>query len=83
MVNGAGIPRSTVAAVPKDVYMKGAVSQYGADMRASASIPAVSLPTLVASLLGGAVVAVTIGLWAYFGTTVFFEMVRTGIAACF
>ncbi len=31
----------------------------------------------------GALVAVTIGLWAYFGTAVFFEMVRTGLAACF
>lgn len=52
-------------------------------MRASASIPATSWATLLASLLGGAVVAVTIGLWAYFGTAVFFEMVRTGFAACF
>jgi hypothetical protein len=52
-------------------------------MRASASIPAFSWATLLASLLGGVVVAVTIGLWAYFGTAVFFEMVRTGFAACF
>lgn len=52
-------------------------------MRASASIPALSWPTLLASLLGGAVAAGTIGLWAYFGTTVFFEMVRTGFAVCF
>jgi hypothetical protein len=27
--------------------------------------------------------AALIGLWAYFGTTVFFEMVRTGWMACF
>jgi hypothetical protein len=55
----------------------------GTEMRASASIPAISWPTLLASLLGGAVVAATLGLWAYFGTAVFFEMVRTGFAACF
>lgn len=52
-------------------------------MRASASIPAISWPTLLASLLGGAIFAVTLGLWAYFGTAVFFEMVRAGFAACF
>lgn len=52
-------------------------------MRASASIPAISWPTLLASLLGGVILAVTLGLWAYFGTAVFFEMVRTGFAACF
>ncbi|MBS0533965.1 MAG: hypothetical protein JSR72_07900 [Proteobacteria bacterium] len=52
-------------------------------MRASASIPAISWPTLLASLLGGTILAATLGLWAYFGTAVFFEMVRAGFAACF
>jgi len=33
---------------------------------------------VVAALLAG-----TLVLWAYFGTTVFFEMVRAGWAACF
>jgi hypothetical protein len=39
-----------------------------------------------ALLLGGAgalVVALTGALWGWYGTTVFFEMVRTGWAACF
>jgi len=27
--------------------------------------------------------AVTFGLWSYYGTTVFFEVVRTGWSACF
>lgn len=31
----------------------------------------------------GAVMAATLALWAYFGTTVFFEVVRAGWAACF
>lgn len=28
-------------------------------------------------------VAVTVALWGYYGTTVFFEMVRVGWMACF
>lgn len=38
-------------------------------------------------IAAGAVVvlllAATVGLWAYFGTAVFFEVVRAGWAACF
>jgi hypothetical protein len=37
-------------------------------------------------LLGGAVAALlagTLALWAYYGTAVFFEMLRAGWAACF
>ena len=33
--------------------------------------------------LGAAVLAATLALWAYYGTTVFFEIVRAGWAACF
>jgi hypothetical protein len=33
-------------------------------------------------LLGLAVVA-TLALWFHYGTEVFFEMIRTGLAACF
>jgi hypothetical protein len=43
----------------------------------------VSRPLVLIALLGGAMLAVTLGLWAYYGTTVFFEMVRTGWVACF
>jgi hypothetical protein len=42
-----------------------------------------SRPLMLIALLGGAMLAVTLGLWAYYGTTVFFEMVRTGWIACF
>ena len=40
---------------------------------------------LVAALavVAGAVVAGAVLLWAYYGTAVFFEMVRAGWAACF
>jgi hypothetical protein len=35
------------------------------------------------ALLGGAIMAGTLGLWAYYGTAVFFELIRTGWVACF
>jgi hypothetical protein len=42
-----------------------------------------SRPLLLVALLGGAMLAATLGLWAYHGTAVFFEMVRAGWIACF
>ena len=44
---------------------------------------ALSRPLLLITLLGGAMLAVALGLWAYHGTAVFFEMVRAGWIACF
>jgi hypothetical protein len=44
---------------------------------------ALSRPLLLVALLGGALLAATLGLWAYYGTTVFFEIVRAGWIACF
>ncbi len=38
------------------------------------------------TVLGGVAAVLVLGtavLWAYYGTTVFFEMVRAGWAACF
>ena len=35
------------------------------------------------AIIAGAAVAGTALLWAYYGTAVFFEMVRAGWAACF
>jgi hypothetical protein len=40
-------------------------------------------PLLLLAVLGGAIMAGTLGLWAYYGTAVFFEIVRTGWIACF
>jgi hypothetical protein len=40
-------------------------------------------PLLLLAVLGGAIMAGTLGLWAYYGTAVFFEVVRTGWIACF
>jgi hypothetical protein len=47
------------------------------------AISALPWSLLLLSLLSGLMLALTISLWAYFGTTVFFEMVRTGWTACF
>jgi hypothetical protein len=33
--------------------------------------------------IGGVLVVATLGLWSFYGTAVFFEMVRAGWAACF
>jgi hypothetical protein len=33
--------------------------------------------------LAGTLILATLALWAHYGTAVFFEMVRTGWAACF
>ena len=52
-------------------------------MPAIASGLIVSRPLLLAALAGGAVLAATLALWAYYGTAVFFEMVQAGWMACF
>lgn len=49
----------------------------GRDQRWPAAILAVALGA-VSVVLGGALL-----LWAHYGTSVFFEMVAAGIAACF
>jgi hypothetical protein len=42
-----------------------------------------SRATLIVSGAAGLVLAATIALWAHFGSTVFYEMILAGIAACF
>ncbi|HEY0223110.1 MAG TPA: hypothetical protein VGC38_01205 [Pseudolabrys sp.] len=44
---------------------------------------ALSRPALLIALLTGVLLAATFGLWGYYGTAVFFEMVRNGWTACF
>lgn len=53
------------------------------NMPVSAQTSTIPWPALVLSLAAGVLMAATIGLWAYFGSAVFFEMVRAGLAACF
>ena len=52
-------------------------------MSALASTAGLSRPLLVLGLIGGCMVAGTVALWAYYGTAVFFEVVRAGWMACF
>ena len=41
------------------------------------------LPMLLAAAAIGIVLAGTAALWLHYGTAVFFEMIRSGFAACF
>lgn len=52
-------------------------------MPAIVSNAPMSRPALLVAVAGGVLVAAALGLWAYYGTAVFFEMVRTGWLACF
>ena len=52
-------------------------------MPAIASTARFSRPLLLLALVAGLGMAATLGLWGLYGTTVFFEMVRTGWVACF
>ena len=42
-----------------------------------------SRPLVLATLVVVLLLAATVGLWGYYGTAIFFEMLRAGWAACF
>jgi hypothetical protein len=44
---------------------------------------AVSAITIAAAALGAVLVTGAVVLWFHYGTAVFFEMIASGIAACF
>jgi hypothetical protein len=52
----------------------------------SETIPAApvrsSWPFVILAAAGGILLAATVALWAHYGTTVFYEMIVAGIAAC-
>jgi hypothetical protein len=52
-------------------------------MPAIVSNATLSRPLVLIGLLCGVMLAAALGLWTYYGTAVFFEMVRTGWVACF
>lgn len=52
-------------------------------MQAIVSNAPLSWALLLVAVVCGALVAAALGLWAYYGTAVFFEMVRAGWLACF
>jgi hypothetical protein len=53
------------------------------EMPAIVSTARQSRPLLLLALVCGLIMAATLSLWAYYGTAVFFEIVRTGWVACF
>ena len=52
-------------------------------MPALVSSARLSRPLLLVAVGGGLAAAGTLALWAYYGTAVFFEVVRAGWVACF
>jgi hypothetical protein len=52
-------------------------------MPATASFATRLRPLVLLGLLLGLLAAITVGLWTFYGTTVFFEIVRTGWVSCF
>ena len=49
----------------------------------SASPRPASRAVYIASAAAGLLVAATVALWAHYGPAVFYEMILSGIAACF
>ena len=47
------------------------------------STRALSRPVLAVAALCTVLIGATLALWAHYGTTVFFEIIAAGIAACF
>jgi hypothetical protein len=47
------------------------------------SVPIPFRLLVVAAAGGGVLLAGTLALWVYYGSTVFYEMIVAGIAACF
>jgi hypothetical protein len=62
-----------------------AIESEGAPMPDSlaAPTPRLSRPLLLVAAVVVLVLAGTAGLWAHYGTAVFYEMILAGIAACF
>ena len=52
-------------------------------MSAAAPTPSLTRPLLLLGAGAGVLASATLALWAWYGTTVFFEMLRAGLAACF
>jgi hypothetical protein len=78
MSGGRGVPSNAVDPAGRASYLQG-MSQ----TRQDTAFRRANLPLLAAALVGGALFAAAVGLWLHYGTAVFFEIVRAGIAACF
>lgn len=49
----------------------------------AAPAPALTRPLLLLGAVAGVLTLVALALWGWYGTTVFFEILRAGFAACF
>ena len=72
-----------IAAARNRSYLQRKFPRRRQEMPAIASTGRLSRPLLLLAVAVGAALAATLGLWAYYGTAVFFEIVRAGWAACF
>jgi hypothetical protein len=54
-----------------------------ASQSAQTTSPRAPLLAIGAGAVAGVLVAATIALWTYYGSAVFYEMILTGLAACF
>jgi hypothetical protein len=84
MVNSGAygrMPRALLTVVIGPIWIE--LNAKGLKMSATLSTATISRPLLLTALLVGLLLAATLGLWAYYGTAVFFEMVRAGWLACF
>jgi hypothetical protein len=55
----------------------------GTLMSAQSTAPLALRPMLLIGSVGALLLAGTVGLWAWYGTSVFFEVLRAGWNACF
>ena len=79
---GRGIVLWAVAGVPDRSYVKGLPN--GTPMHETTAPIRTPRPLLLGfAVLGGLILAGTVALWAHYGSTVFFEMIRAGFIACF
>jgi ABC-type amino acid transport system permease subunit len=63
--------------------MSQGLSQDAAELRPAAADRRPVWPLIAAAVVIGGLMAVAVALWLHYGTAVFFEIVRAGIAACF
>ena len=55
----------------------------GSCMAETLSTSPTTRPLMLAAAVVGVLLAATLGLWAHYGSAVFFEMIRAGFAYCF
>lgn len=83
MIGGANAPLAHARNWPYLGAMAGPISAHDMLPKAPPKARAASVIVWSAAVLGALAVAAAAALWAYYGTTVFFEMIAAGIAACF